>query len=146
VKHTLKCETALPKSLRRSALVVAFGCLECCVSCGSTDVGAVRGQVTVDGAPVDVGTIQFKPAADPGSRGAGAAITAGSFALASDANLSPGSYSVAIQASKNTGKIFKDPQRGDVPVMQPLEVVDSPKDVEITSDNAASLQLSFATK
>lgn len=117
-----------------------------CGGCGSGDVGAVRGRVTVDGAPVDSGTIQFKASTGAGARGFGAAITAGDFELGPDAELDPGTYSVLIQASKNTGKMFKDPQRGDVPVMQPLAVADSPKEVEVTKENAASLELNFVTK
>jgi hypothetical protein len=126
-------------------IAVVLGWLASCLS-SSNEVGEVRGQVTVDGAPVDTGTIQFKPSATPGARGAGAAIKAGEFALAPDAALTPGSYSVVIQASEDTGKILKDPQRGDVHVMQSLAVIDSPKEVEVTSENAASLQLSFVTK
>jgi hypothetical protein len=130
----------------RMGIAVVLGCLASCISCSSNEVGEVRGQVTVDGAPVDAGTIQFKPSATPGARGAGAAIKAGEFALAPDAALTPGSYSVVIQASEDTGKILKDPQRGDVHIMQSLAVIDSPKEVEVTSENAASLQLSFVTK
>jgi hypothetical protein len=52
---------------------------------------------------------------------------------------------ISAEASKPTGKTFNDPQKGAVPVMQPLLLKDSPQEVEITSDNADDLALEFHT-
>jgi hypothetical protein len=102
--------------------------------------------VNVDGAPVDIGTIHFKPADNPGGRGAGAAIETGRFQLASGHGIKPGNYSVMVQASKTTGKTFQDPQRGAVPQLAPQALVDSPQEVEVTSENADNLVLKFHAK
>jgi hypothetical protein len=111
--------------------------------CGSGDVGSVQGRVSVNGAPAEVGTVSFRPADNPTSRGAGAAISAGQFQLPNDHGLKPGKYMVSAEVSKSTGKTFNDPQKGPVPVMQPLTLKDSPQEVEITSDNAGNLTLEF---
>ncbi|RIK78453.1 MAG: hypothetical protein DCC67_11540 [Planctomycetota bacterium] len=121
-----------------------LACLGLAAACGGRgELGDVGGVVNVDGAAVDVGTIQFKPADNPGGRGAGAAIEAGRFQLASGHGMKPGKYSVMVQASKNTGKTFQDPQRGPVPQLAPLTLANSPQEVEVTSENADHLVLEF---
>ena len=133
---------------RQSALtyLLIAACLASTASCGSGGVSDVRGTVAVDGQPVDVGTISFRPATDSGGKTAGAAIKGGQFQLASDHQLAPGSYSVAVQASKNSGRTYKDPQRGEVPVLIQIELVDSPKEVELSSESAGNLALEFASQ
>jgi hypothetical protein len=102
--------------------------------------------VNVNGEPVDIGTIQFKPTDNPGGRGAGAAIETGRFQFAPGHGIRPGKYSVMVQASKNTGKTFQDPQRGAVPQLAPQTLLDSPQDVEVTGENAGNLVLEFRAK
>ena len=139
---------APPSSLSRclSPLILAVS-LANLVSCSSSNsLGEVRGQVAVDGAAVEVGSISFRPAENPGSRGSGAAVKAGQFQLGPKHGLKAGKYLVAVDASKPTGKTFKDPQRGDVPVLQPLEIVDSPQEVEITGENSGQLNIAFTTR
>jgi len=114
--------------------------------CGSSGLSGVRGQVTVDGAPAESGTISFKPAANPTSRGVGAALSAGQFELGGDQSLEPGRYLIAVQVMKATGKTFNHPQKGKVPVLQSVTLTDSPKEVEVTSDNAEQLQIAFTAK
>lgn len=114
--------------------------------CGSGAVGTISGEVAIDGVPAETGTITFRPAENPTGRGVGGALTAGRFEFPSDGGVKPGKYLVAVQAMKSTGKTFNDPQRGSVPVQQPLELVDSPQEVEITSGNARQLQLAFTAK
>lgn len=114
--------------------------------CGSGAVGAIGGQVAIDGAPAEAGTISFKPADNPTGRGFGGALNAGRFELPSNDAMKPGKYIVAVQAMKSTGKTFNDPQRGPVPVQQSLELADSPQEVEVTSENAQQLQLAFTVK
>ena len=115
----------------------------CLTGCGSGTVGGIRGQVLVDGAPAEAGSVSFRPADNPTSRGAGAAISAGQFQLSNDHGLAPGTYMVSAQVSKSTGKTFNDPQKGPGPVMQSLALTDSPKEVEITADNADQLEIAF---
>ena len=125
--------------------VVLAGLLCGLSGCGSGSIGGVRGQVTVDGAPAEMGTVDFKPVNDPTGRGAGAAIDAGQFELGEDHRLQPGKYAVSAQLSKSTGKTFNDPQKGPVPVLQPLTLSDSPKEIEVTADNAGQLQIAFTS-
>lgn len=113
--------------------------------CSSGNVGSVTGQVTVDGAPVQMGSLDFKPVSNPTSRGAGAAISAGRFELGEGHGLQPGKYAVTAQVSKSTGKTFNDPQKGPVPVLQPLTLSDSPQEIEINGDNADQLQIHFTS-
>lgn len=115
------------------------------MGCGSGSVGAVRGQVTVDGAPAEMGAVDFKPVGNPTGRGAGASISAGQFELGENHGLEPGKYAVSAQVSKATGKTFNDPQKGQVPVLQSLTLSDSPKEIEITGDNASQLQIDFTS-
>jgi hypothetical protein len=101
----------------------------------------------VDGQPVEVGTISFRPTAGSGGKTAGAAINVGQFQLPSDHQLAPGSYSVAVQASKKSGRTFKDPMNGeDVNVVIPLELSDSPKEVELSNESAGNLALEFSSR
>ena len=122
--------------------IAAFG-LGCGVADGLTPIS---GTVSIDGQPVESGTIHFQPVADSQSKGAGGSINAGAFEVSGRMALKPGEYDVVIQAFKRTGKIFKDPQRGDVPVTVPVSVADSPKRVEVTSENSQSLLLDFASQ
>lgn len=124
------------------ALAIATACL---TGCGSGSVGSVGGRISVDGAPADVGTVSFRPAESPTSRGAGAPINAGAFQLPGDHGLKPGKYMVSAEVSKSTGKTFNDPQKGPVPVMHTLTLTDSPKEVEITADNADELEIAFTS-
>jgi hypothetical protein len=122
-------------------------CLATTASCGSSGgVGDVRGAVTVDGQPAELGTIHFQPAESSGGRGVGAAIKEGQFQLPSEHGLSAGKYRVAVQASKKSGRTFTHPQQGELPVLIQLELADSPKEVELTSENAASLAINFASR
>lgn len=129
--------------LNAFAILVASVCL---TGCGSGSIGSVAGQVTVDGAPAEVGAISFTPADNPTSRGAGAVISGGQFQLGNAHGLAPGKYMASAQISKATGKTFNDPQKGPVPVMAPVALVDSPQEVEILGANASELQIAFTTK
>ena len=126
-------------------LVLAI--LTACLSCGSGgSLNSISGQATVDGSPVDVGTIRITPASDPESRGSGGPIIDGQFQVTMSEGLEPGSYSVAVQASRKTGRTVKDPQRGEVPEILPLVLADSPKPVELNVENANNLQIDFTTR
>lgn len=142
--------TAAAVAVSKSTLHFGYSLalLVACTSCGGGEGGltSVSGQALVDGAPIDIGTISITPANnEPGKRGAGGPIANGRFEIVSDDGLAPGDYIVAIQASKKTGRTVKDPQRGEVAEIVPLPLIDSPKRIELTSDNAADLRLEFAT-
>lgn len=111
--------------------------------CSSSSVGTVSGQVTIDGVDAETGTISFKPADNPTGKGFGGALSAGRFEVPSNDVAKPGKYLVAVQAMKSTGKTRNDPQQGQVPILQPLELTDSPQEVEITSANAGDLAIAF---
>lgn len=116
------------------------------VGCGSGSVGSVGGQVLVDGAAAEIGTITFTSAENPTGRGAGGAISEGRFVVSASEGMKPGKYLVVVQAMKSTGKTRNDPQKGEVPVLQSLELVDSPQEVEVTSANAAELTVDFHSR
>jgi hypothetical protein len=102
--------------------------------------------VAVDGQPAEIGTIHFRPAVDSGARGVGAAINDGKFQLPSEHGLSSGQYAVAVQASKKSGRTFNHPQQGEIPVLIQLELTDSPKELELSDENAGNLALEFASR
>jgi hypothetical protein len=74
--------------------VVALGC-------GGTPVAAVHGKITLDGQPVENGSIVFLPAAS-GGRKAAAAVQQGSYTIPPEDQLAPGSYRVEITWQKPT--------------------------------------------
>ncbi|WP_428304334.1 hypothetical protein [Lacipirellula sp.] len=134
-------------SKRNSFHVFTFAAISASlIGCGSGAVGSLGGQATVDGAPIETGTISFKPAANPAGRGIGGALASGYFEIPSADDVNPGKYLVTVQAMKSTGKMRNDPQRGPVPIVESLELADSPQEVEITSANAQELQLGFTAK
>lgn len=113
--------------------------------CNSHGDLKVRGNVTIDGKPVEMGTIHFSPAEDANARGVGAAISNGAFELQSDRGLSPGDYNVSLQAFKTTGRMISDPQRGQIAEKSLLNAMDSPQLTKLSAQNAAGLKLSFST-
>lgn len=127
-------------------ILLALGCGVALTGCSSGAIKTIGGQITVDGAPAETGTISFKPADNPTGRGVGGALTAGRFELPGSASLKPGKYLVSAQVSKLTGKTFNDPQKGKVPEIKMLNLVDSPQEIEISNDNSTELQLTFTTK
>jgi hypothetical protein len=48
-----------------------------------------------------------------------------------------------IQAFAKTGRIVKDPQKGDVPETAPISVADMPKEVSLSADNCRNLEINF---
>lgn len=71
--------------------------------CGDNQV-RIRGNVTLDGKPIDTGAISFIP--DDLSKGqtAGASITLGEFQVVGNNLPPPGLYRVEIRGQKKTGK------------------------------------------
>ena len=79
------------------------GLLLLTAGCGDNQV-RIRGNVTLDGKPIDTGAITFIP--DDLSKGqtAGASITLGEFQVVGNNLPPPGLYRVEIRGQKKTGK------------------------------------------
>ena len=73
------------------------------VGCGGAKRGAVSGQITLDGKPVDGGEIRFIPTA---GMPAWAEIVKGRYAIRASAGPSVGAARVEIRWSRKTGKHF----------------------------------------
>jgi hypothetical protein len=115
-------------------------------SCGSNaGLSSATGVVTVDGQPVESGTIQFQSSDNAAAKSAGGAIEAGKFELSAKTKLTPGKYNVSVQAFKKTNRFFKDPQKGQVAETIGVHVVDSPQEIELTTDNYRDLAIAFST-
>ncbi len=90
----------------KHATVALFLSLSCLVlsGCGSHKGGtAVEGSVTLDGQPVDGGTITFVPD-DPLTKPVVADIKAGKYALDSSHGPTPGKNRIQINWKKKTGR------------------------------------------
>jgi len=132
-------------SRQKSVLLLFLFVLASCVSCSGGSVSSVSGTITVDGAPVDAGTISMRPVGAKAGGPAGGTIDNGKFVVAARDGIKAGKYTVIVQASKKTGRKIKDPQKGEVEQLASLTLADSPKEIELTSANAENLELSFST-
>ena len=83
-------------------VVFALGCG------GQSDRAGVSGSVTVDGQPVEEGSITFVPDAQTGGPTAGDTIEQGNYAVSAESGLAPGKYRVQIKATRKTGRRVKD--------------------------------------
>lgn len=101
----------------RFALSIGIFLLASAVGCSGDGNGKVRGNVTLDGQPLDSGIIRFA-AADPGGQPTEATITAGRF----EAVIPPGEKRVEIRAPKVTGKrkMYDTPDSPTVDVVAEL--------------------------
>jgi hypothetical protein len=132
-------------NLRGVWAVVALLILPVLSSCGVSGLSSATGVVTVDGQPVESGTIQFQSAEGDAAQSAGGAIDAGKFELSAKTKLAPGKYNVSLQAFQKTGRDLKDPQKGQVAETIPVQVIDSPQEIELTAANYRDLTIGFST-
>src|SRR5262245_26079522 len=73
--------------------------------CGETsNRGAVRGQVTVNGEPLELGDITFVSTGSAAVPSSGAAIVKGSYEISSEQGPMAGQYQVQIRAFRGTGR------------------------------------------
>jgi hypothetical protein len=86
-----------------SVIVLAF--LLTAVGCNRNAQLPVSGAVTLDGSPLSGGSISFQPADPSASRGSGATIRDGRYAIPAAQGLVPGKYLVTIEASRLTGRM-----------------------------------------
>ena len=77
--------------------------------------------MTLDGAPLPEGTIQFLPAAEEGAQAFGE-IENGQFTIAQDAGPTPGKYKVVISSVKGPGGIAPDAEPGPM-TERPKEMI-----------------------
>jgi hypothetical protein len=90
------------------AKLAGYALAACCLAltgCGDSS-NAVRGRVTIDGQPVESGSITFEPA-DGQGQATGAMIKVGSYELTGAQAPGPGAKTVVIQASRKTGRTVK---------------------------------------
>jgi hypothetical protein len=133
-------------SLLNVRLLPLLGSLTVALGCGTGGgVAVVSGTALVDGSPVEIGTISLRPKDDSRAKGVGGPIQNGAFQLLAKEGLPPGKYDAFVLASKKTGRVVKDPQRGDVEEMKQLNLQNSPQEIEINPGNAGSLKLEFAS-
>jgi hypothetical protein len=114
------------------------------VGCGAgSGLCMVSGTVSVDGTPVDAGTISLRPKEGDQVKGVGGAIENGVFQLTAEKGLPPGTYDVFVLASKRTGRVVKDPQRGEIAELKQINLQNSPQEIQLDADNASELKLEF---
>ncbi len=94
-------------------------CLMLLSSCNNKDYqGADRfplsGKVTVNGEPIDFGTISFLPTRGDEQRVSGGEIISGVYDVKEARGANSGMYRVEIRWSKPTGKKIKDRDTGDL--------------------------------
>ena len=89
----------LPRPPRALALACSLAFL---AGCGG-GVSSVAGTVTLDGTPIDSGTITLVPQAADGAKVSGA-IADGKYAIAADRGAKPGKYKVEFTWDKKTGR------------------------------------------
>src|SRR5262245_55174409 len=85
------------------AALVCVGVLAA-AGCGSSNRGAVKGKVTVNGSPLEAGDISFVPVDASLGPTAGAVITNGEYAIDAARGPVAGEYVVRISAFRKTGK------------------------------------------
>jgi len=87
------------------AAVVFLGCLLGTVpGCGGSNRAAVKGKVTIDGAPLPNGLIEFMPQDKQSGQPGGSVIENGQYAISAEKGLLAGDYQVQIRADRPTGK------------------------------------------
>jgi len=66
---------------------------------------AISGKVTLDGQPLEHGSIAFEPMATKGGVGTGGVIAGGSYSIETTKGLPPGKYRVRINASQGDEQV-----------------------------------------
>ncbi len=125
-------------------LLTAIACLGGCFRHG--DQKTVSGTVTVDGKPLAVGTINFRPAKARTGPSSGGAIQEGKFYISTTKGLQPGKYRVIVQAFRETGRIIHDMLKGDVPERVPIVFAQTmPLEAEVVADRKNHFEFRLTT-
>lgn len=137
-----------------------FGCallsLTLLAGCGGGDpLGrkAVTGNVTLDGAPVVQGSINFEPQGTDATAAGGAPIKDGKYTIAREMGLPPGTYRVRINIPKPGTAVVEDLSvaPGEAPP-PPVELAapewnsKSTQTAEVTADAKEPVTLDFDVK
>lgn len=91
------------KKNRWRAVVFMIAWCGLLVGCSGSHLATVQGKVTLDGTPLDQGSIVFEPADRKGPV-AGGTIQNGKYLLAGESAAVPGKKIVRINASRTTGR------------------------------------------
>ena len=141
--------------MQRPAVLNWYGILVLAIfflGCGADPLGRqpVSGVVTLDGSPVENGTVSFHPV-DSAQTGSAGAIEKGHFALDRERGLAAGKYRVTINAPKpGTGQEAQENTLPGDPLPVPEELIpadwnsNSNEVVEVTGE--AANEFSFAIK
>ena len=101
----------MPRTQRpRYALAAFLVGLAGLAGCGG-GASSVAGTVTLDGTPIDSGTVTFVPQGGEGAKFAGH-VDHGKYAIAADRGATPGKYRVELTWEKKTGKKKSDGDGG----------------------------------
>jgi hypothetical protein len=135
---------------RERLILVALVAVLSASGCNRNPSGrlALGGDVTLDGVPLESGSIQFMSTA-PGAAATGAVITAGRFDIPADKGLPAGKYTVSISSPDEKappvpvpGTAFSAP-----PERIPREYnVDSQQMIEVTADGDNDFEFNIRTK
>ncbi|NLF71831.1 MAG: carboxypeptidase regulatory-like domain-containing protein [Candidatus Anammoximicrobium sp.] len=82
---------------------------------------AVSGNVTLDGQPLDQGTIELVPTSSEQGVLSGGMIADGSFQVAADKGLPPGTYTVRIYSTETSAAGAAPPAGADIAPAQPAK-------------------------
>jgi hypothetical protein len=125
--HRYACGRDRPMLLSAALFVMAA----CVVvnGCGDSNRAAVSGTVTLDGAPLEQGVINFFPAEGNKGPTAGGTITSGRYEIASEKGVAVGSNRVTISSVQKTGRKI---QGVDVVHEERLEAVPAKYNSETT--------------
>ena len=98
----------MPSFLASRGLARWLGSLALAASCACTGCGggkvAVKGAVTYDGRPVEIGRISFEPTGGAGGPSSSAPIANGRYDLSGELAVPPGKKLVRIWGDRKTGK------------------------------------------
>jgi hypothetical protein len=131
-------------------LLIAIGLVS---GCGPhSDRLAITGKVTLNGEPLDGGSIQFTSLGEKKMNG-GAMVNGGAYKIAQEKGLLPGKYHVEINAPDNAAKPIVYRSSPDSPgvVTQPDKVppeynINSKKTIEVTADGANNFDFDIQGK
>jgi hypothetical protein len=137
---------ALPTLLWAAALVV--------VGCGPrSDRLEISGTITLDGAPLDRGSIRFTSTGEQKQMAAGAMIRDGAYLIPQEKGLLPGVYHLEIHAPDADAppiRVSATPGGPSIPVAPdriPAEYnIESDKTVQVTADGANVFDFAIVSK
>ena len=102
--------------------------------------------MTVDGQPLDAGTIQLQPSSPIGANVCNEFGFLCASRKVSDSGQpwsSPCAYRVTLVGFRRTGRMIHDHQRGDIEERVPIAFSDDPVEITITADNARALDIAM---